>query len=55
MKNVILPLADWGMGTAIIIFFAVLCVALPAIVLAMVFSGKKKKNDKLNSSQDENL
>ncbi|MEH6763328.1 hypothetical protein [Aequorivita antarctica] len=45
MTNSILPLANWGMGTAIIIFFAVLCVVLTAIVLNFVFSGKKKDDE----------
>ncbi|WP_157418048.1 hypothetical protein [Aequorivita capsosiphonis] len=56
MTNSILPLANWGMGTAIIIFFAVLCVALTAIVLAFVFGGtKKKKDEEVTSSEKENV
>jgi len=42
MTNSILPLANWGIGTALIIFFAVLCVGLTVIVLSFVFGGKKK-------------
>ncbi|MBK5212782.1 MAG: hypothetical protein JJE55_03855 [Flavobacteriaceae bacterium] len=45
MINSILPLANWGMGTALIIFFAVLCVVLSAIVLNFVFGGKKKDDN----------
>ena len=45
MTNSILPLANWGMGTALIIFFAVLCVVLSAIVINFVLSGKKKDSD----------
>lgn len=48
MTNSILPLANWGMGTAIIIFFAFLCVALTAIVLGFVFGGKKKTDEDAN-------
>lgn len=55
MTNLILPLANWGMGTAIIIFFAVLCVAMTALVLSFVFSGKKKSDEDLTSSEDDKL
>ncbi len=55
MTNSILPLANWGMGTAIIIFFAILCVALSALVLSFVFSGKKKSEDEITPSEKENL
>lgn len=55
MTNSILPLANWGMGTAIIIFFAVLCVALTAIVLAFVLGGTKKKDEDVTSSDSDNL
>lgn len=55
MTNSILPLANWGMGTAIIIFFAVLCVALTAIVLAFVFGGTKNKDKKITPSEDEKI
>jgi len=41
----IIPLVNWGMGTALIIFFAVVCVALVILVVNMVNSDKKKKND----------
>lgn len=52
MTNSILPLANWGMGTAIIIFFAVLCIVMTAIVLNFVFNGKKKEEDDINSSEE---
>jgi len=55
MTNSILPLANWGMGTAIIIFFAVLCVALTAIVLAFVFGGTKNKDKEITSSEEDNI
>jgi hypothetical protein len=41
------------MGTAIIIFFAVLCVGLTALVLSFVFSGKKKSDDEVTPSEKE--
>lgn len=55
MTNSILPLANWGMGTAIIIFFAVLCVAMTVLVLSFVFSGKKKSDEEVTSSEKDNL
>ncbi|SRX55106.1 hypothetical protein [Aequorivita sp. CIP111184] len=55
MTNSILPLANWGMGTAIIIFFAILCVVLSAMVLSFVFSGKKKNDDEVTPSEKDNL
>ncbi|WP_255592687.1 hypothetical protein [Marixanthomonas sp. SCSIO 43207] len=42
LTTIILPLVDWGMGTAMIIVFAVVCVVLFAVVYAMVSGGKKK-------------
>ena len=45
MTNSIIPLANWGMGTALIIFFAVLCIALSAIVINFVMRGKKKDDE----------
>ncbi|WP_262497871.1 hypothetical protein [Marixanthomonas spongiae] len=42
MFNTIIPLVDWGMGTAIIGVFAVVCVVLTIVVYSMVNSGKKK-------------
>ncbi len=52
MTQIFLPLANWNMGTAIIIFFAVLCVGLTALVLSFVFSGKKK-TDKTETSEED--
>lgn len=45
MINTIIPLANWGMGTAIIIVFAVVCVALTALVINFVMKGKKKNEE----------
>jgi|TARA_R110000823_G_scaffold315579_1_gene448416 ABC-type spermidine/putrescine transport system permease subunit I len=42
MINTILPLANWGVGTAIIIVFAVVCVVLSVMVINFVMKGKKK-------------
>lgn len=55
MTNSILPLANWGMGTALIIFFAVLCVALSAIVLSFIFGGKKKEDEDVTSTENEKI
>jgi len=49
--NLVLPLVNWGMGTALIIIFAVVCVVLTAIVVGMVLKGKSKNES--NSSQKE--
>lgn len=46
MFNSIIPLADWGVGTTLIIIFALVCIVLTLIVLSLVFSGKKKGQDK---------
>lgn len=53
MTNSILPLANWGMGTAIIIFFAVLCVVMAAIVLNFVLRGKGSGDHKSNTNSDK--
>lgn len=42
MFNSIIPLVDWGMGTALIVFFALVCIGLTIVVLSLVFSGPKK-------------
>ncbi len=55
MKNTIIPLANWGMGTGIIIVFAVVCIVMTAIVLNFVFSGKKKNEDENTHSEKDNL
>ncbi|CAM4157556.1 hypothetical protein [Gillisia hiemivivida] len=41
----IIPLVNWGMGTALIIVFGVVCVALVILVVNMINSDKKKKKD----------
>lgn len=38
----IIPLVNWGMGTALIIVFGVVCVGMVLLVLNMINSGKKK-------------
>ncbi|WP_432410089.1 hypothetical protein [Rasiella sp. SM2506] len=40
-----MPLVNWGMGTALIIVFAVVCVILSVVIYTMVQSGKKKKDE----------
>jgi flagellar basal body-associated protein FliL len=45
MINTIIPLANWGLGTAIIIFFVVVCVVLTALVINFWLSGKKKNEE----------
>lgn len=54
MFHSIIPLADWTMGTALIIIFALVCIVLTLVVLSLVFSGKKKKDDSLDSTNSEN-
>jgi len=48
--NLIIPLANWGVGTALIVVFAVVCIGLTAVVLTMIYGGKKK--DDTNASDD---
>lgn len=56
MTNSIIPMANWGMGTALIAFFALVCVALTAIVLIMIFGGRKKdEENSLNSPDSKNV
>jgi hypothetical protein len=43
MINAMIPLANWGIGTALIIVFAVVCVVLSAMVINFVMKGKKNK------------
>ncbi|MDT0293596.1 hypothetical protein ACFQ3R_13490 [Mesonia ostreae] len=43
--SLFLPLVNWGMGTAIITVFALVCIVLTLVVINMVKSDKKKKTD----------
>jgi len=45
MFNSIIPMANWTIGTILIIVFALVSVVLTLIVLSLVFSGKKKKDE----------
>ncbi len=38
----IIPLVNWGLGTALIIVFGVVCVGLVILVVNMINSDKKK-------------
>ncbi len=42
MESLKIGLVNWGMGTAIIIVFAVVCVVLSVVIYTMVQSGKDK-------------
>ncbi|WP_164905179.1 hypothetical protein [Aequorivita ciconiae] len=53
MTNLAIPLADWGMGTTLIIIFALVCIVLTVIVLSFIFGGKKKDSDKMTSTDEE--
>ncbi len=37
-----IPLVNWGMGTALIVVFAIVCIILSVVIYSMVQSGKKK-------------
>jgi hypothetical protein len=50
-----ISLANWGMGTALIIFFAVLCIVLSAIVISFVMGSKMKKDGDSVASEEEKL
>ncbi len=55
MITSLIPVANWGMGTALIIFFAVLCIVLSAIVISFVMGSKKKNEDEISTPEDENI
>ena len=40
--QVIVPLVNWGLGTAIIAVFGIVCVVLVILVVTMINSDKKK-------------
>lgn len=44
ISQTIIPLVNWGMGTAIIIVFGVVCVGLVVLVINMINSDKKKED-----------
>lgn len=54
MTNLAIPLADWGMGTFLIIIFALVCIVLTIIVIAFVLGGKKKDSDDTAFPENEN-
>lgn len=41
--KILLPLYSWGMGTALIIIFAIVCVALVLVVLNLMKNDKTKE------------
>lgn len=43
MINAMIPLANWDIGTALIIVFAVVCVVLSVMVINFVMKGKKNE------------
>ena len=53
MTNLAIPLADWGMGTTLIIIFAVVCIVLTVIVLSFIFGGKKNEADEPGTPSEE--
>lgn len=52
MFNTMIPLVDWGMGTALIVVFALVCIVLTLVVLSLVFGGPKKGGDTTDADQD---
>ena len=40
-----IPLVDWGMGTVVIGVFALVCVIIVFVVLSLMNSDKKKKEE----------
>jgi hypothetical protein len=45
MISNIIPLVDWGMGTALIAVFAIVCVVLVLVILNLMNSDKKKNEE----------
>lgn len=43
MTNFLISLVNWGMGTALIIIFAVVCIVLTIMVLNFAIKGKSKE------------
>ncbi len=52
MAQTFLPLANWGVGTAIIIVFALVCIVLAALVISFVMKDKKKDDSELTSTEE---
>lgn len=52
MKNIILPLVNWGMGAILIGVFAVVCVALVLVIYSLA-SNDKKAADTTREDTDE--
>ena len=55
MTTFILPLANWGAGTILIVIFAVVCVVLSALVLSFIFGGKKNSDEDVNAPENDSL
>lgn len=51
-KSLFLPLYSWGMGTALIIIFAIVCLALVLIVLNLMKTDKTKEDARKESESD---
>ncbi|MFT5890298.1 MAG: putative membrane protein [Dokdonia sp.] len=41
MKNLIVPLVNWGMGAILIAVFAVVCIVMVAVVYSLASNDKK--------------
>lgn len=54
MAHLFIPLANWGVGTILIVIFAVVCLALSALVISFIFGAKKTEGED-ESSQNDNL
>ncbi|HLS29663.1 MAG TPA: hypothetical protein VK021_02280 [Flavobacteriaceae bacterium] len=61
MTQSFLPLYSWGMGTALIIIFALVCIVLTIMVFKFVMSGKskeqieKERQEEIEKSKEEKL
>lgn len=51
MKSLTLPLVDWGMGAALIGFFAVVCIGLVLVVYSLA-KGDKSVDDVKKSTNN---
>ncbi len=52
MTHSFFPLVNWGMGTTLIIIFAVVCIVLAAIVIGFVMTGKSKEEIEKQNEED---
>ncbi|WP_165499059.1 hypothetical protein [Gramella sp. KN1008] len=51
LLNSLIPLVNWNLGTGIIMFFGLVCIALMLIVHNMISKGKKEESVKKDDAE----